>query len=59
MPNQMIKKDAKRFNIDSKKIEEIWNQAKDLTQKENKNNNFAYITKIYKNILNNKYKGNL
>ncbi len=52
MPQKYIKKLAKKHNITIDKAEQYWDNAKKQAKKQNKEDNYAYITGIFKNMMN-------
>lgn len=52
MPQTYIKKLAKKHKISTAAAEKKWEKAKKQASKENKADNFAYVTKIFKSMMN-------
>jgi hypothetical protein len=52
MPAAYVEKLAKKHKISIDKAEEYWAEAKKQAKKQNQEDNFAYITSIFKNMMN-------
>lgn len=51
MPTSFIKKSSTSAGKSTKTGEKLWNKAKKIAKDQNKENNFAIITTIYKNLI--------
>lgn len=51
MPISYVKKLAKKHNISIDRAEQMWENAKQQAKKQNKEDNFAYITAIFKTMM--------
>lgn len=52
MPTAYVKKQAKKHKMSTSSAEAKWNKAKALAKKQKKGDNYAYITSIFKKLLN-------
>ncbi len=52
MPQAYVAKLAKKHNISMESAESKWDKAKQIAEKSGKGENFAYVTSIFKNMMN-------
>lgn len=58
MPIPYLKKISNKYNISIKDLEKIWDKAKSLAKDQDRENDYDYITGIFKKIFNGKYNKN-
>lgn len=51
MSEAYLKKMAEKYGKTLKDMEKIWDEAKEQAAKENMEENYAYITAIFKNMI--------
>ena len=55
MPNSMVDKVSKKLNVSKSDVEDLWDEAKYAAAKQKRFRDFAYITGIFKKLIQAKY----
>lgn len=55
MPANYIQSLSKKYNISVDKLEKVWDRAKELAKDQGREDDFAYITGIFKKYIRNKF----